>query len=85
MHTQNVVVECTVHAHTLLGGKNVTEERVSLFSLRQVGVSSLFHLPKSSGKEQSSELWGGVLFMCACVCVFNYGHENIKVLKCLCI
>lgn len=50
MQTQHLVVECTVHAHTLHG------ERVRLFSLRQVGVLSLFHLPKSSGKEQSSEL-----------------------------
>lgn len=28
---------------------------------------------------------GGVFFSCVHVCVFNYGHENIKVLKCLCI
>lgn len=50
--------------------KKVTEERVNLFSLRQVGVSSLFHLPKSSGKEQSSELGGGGgFFLCVHVCL----------------
>ncbi len=51
--------------YTLLG-KSVTEERVSLFSLKQVCTPCLLQLPGSSDKEQSSELRGGA-HLCMCV------------------
>lgn len=67
-HTRNVAVECTVHAHTLLGKKNVMEERVNLFSPRQVGVSSHFHPLGKSRVQSCGGLWGGIL-LCVHVCV----------------
>lgn len=53
-----------VDACNLLGTKNVTVGRVSLFSLKEVRVLCLFQLLKSSAKEQSSELQGLNFHVC---------------------
>lgn len=64
-------------------GINVTEGRVSLFSLKQVNMPYLFQPPKSSAEEQSSELRGAHVYVW--MCVFDYEHEHMHVCKRLCI
>lgn len=46
-------------------------------------VSHLFHPPKSSAKEQSSELGGGGVHVSACA--FDYEHEHMQACKRPCI
>lgn len=53
-HTRTRVI----YMHALSLEKNVTRRRASLFSLKQVNMPYLFQLPKSSAKEQGSELRG---------------------------
>lgn len=68
-------MECTVRAHTSPWEEVQCHRGGGQLAFSQTGRRVVcFHLPKSSGKEQSSALRGeggvgGVLFMCACVCL----------------
>lgn len=77
-HTHTVYFVWFTCTHSL--GKNVTEGRVSWFSVKQFNTPCRLQLPKSSAKEQSSELQG-CTFMSGCVCVFNNEREHMQACK----